>query len=293
MKTTLFIMCLLFLTACSQDNTNEVSFDGRLETDIIKIAAKTSGELDSIFTDEGMMVQKNQLLAIVNSDRLKLQRRQQRAQLQEIKSNYGSLAAQKKQLNTQLKLNEDLLQKTKNLLLKGASTSQKVDELQAQNDILKDQIEALNANYSALTSKEEQLAAALDLTKLNLKDSQILSPLEGTILNRFLNVSELVNPGIPVFEIADLRTMEATIYVSLTRLSQIRLNQNVKIMLDGSEEIFEGRIKWISSEAEFTPKTILTEETRTSLVYAVKVSAENPQGKLKIGMPVQVLVIME
>lgn len=293
MKFVLLSFCIFLIAGCSENSENGIYFDGRLETDIIKIVAKTSGELDSIFTDQGSTVKNNQLLAVVNSDRLQLQRRQQLGQLQEIRSNFASLNAQNKQLAAQLKLNEDLLRKTQNLLEKGASTSQKIDELNTQNDILKAQQEAIKANRSALSSKQEQLSATLGLTDLNLRDCRIRAPGDGTILNRFFNKSELVNPGMLVFEMANLNVMEATIYVSLKRLSQIKLNQNVKIKLDGLEEVFEGSIKWISSEAEFTPKTILTEETRTSLVYAVKVQADNPQGKLKIGMPVQVLINME
>lgn len=293
MKAFLIFISFWFMIACSENGENVVYFDGRLETDIIRIAAKTSGELDSIFTDEGNAVESGKLLAVVNSDRLKLKKQQQLAQLMEIESNFASLAAQKRQLSAQLKLNEDLIRKTGNLVNKGASTSQKLDELHTQNDILKAQLDAIKASRSALSSKQEQLNTAINITDLNLADSKIRAPLNGTILNRFYNESEIVNPGVPVFELANLNIMEATIYISLDRLSQIKLNQRVSIKLDGLDEDFEGIIKWISSEAEFTPKTILTEETRTSLVYAVKVQIDNVGGKLKIGMPVQVLIKME
>lgn len=293
MKKILLLLSIVLLSACSENNENAVYFDGRLETDIVKIAAKTSGELDSLLSDEGDVVKKGQLLAVINTDRLKLQKKQQLAQLQEIESNFGSLSAQKKQLSAQLKLNENLVRKTKDMVAKGASTSQKLDELNTQNDILNAQLEAIKANRSALANKRQQLLAGVALTDLNLKDSKLVSPVNGTILNRFFNETELVNPGMPVFEVANLNVMEATIYVSLKRLSQIKLNQTVALKLDGVEQSFNGRIKWISSEAEFTPKTILTEETRTSLVYAVKVEVDNKEGKLKIGMPVQVLINME
>ena len=127
MKILLFFFSLWFTLACSENSENQIYFDGRLETDIIKIAAKTSGELDSIFVDEGSTVEGGKLLAIVNSDRVKLKKQQQLAQLREIESNFASIAAQKRQLSAQLKLNEDLIRKTGNLVNKGASTSQKLD----------------------------------------------------------------------------------------------------------------------------------------------------------------------
>lgn len=293
MKKLFLLLSICLLLACSGENESEIYFDGRLETDIIKITAMTSGALDTLLSDEGLAVKKGQLLAVINSDRLKLQKKQQFAQIREIEANFAGLDAQKKQLTAQMKLNEDLIRKTQNLLDKGAATSQKLDELSTQNDILKAQLETLYANRSALSNKREQLTAVLAITDLSLNDSRITAPVDGTILNRFYNISEMVGTGMPVFEVANLSVMEAIIYVPLERLNQIHLNQPIKMSVDGLQDDFEGAIKWISSEAEFTPKTILTEETRTSLVYAVKVRAENPKGKLKIGMPVQVLIKIE
>ena len=285
------ILSLLF--ACSDGNEKDSYFDGRLETDIIKISAKTFGNLDSIFVDEGDVVEKGQPLAVINSDRLELQKKQQQAQLGEIVANNASLNAQIKQLNAQLKLNDDLIIKTKDLIQKGASTSQKLDELTTQNDIISAQLDAVKAQKSALLNKREQLLAGIAITDLSINDSRLIAPDNGTVLNRFFNHSELVSPGMPVFELANLAYMDATIYVSLTRLTDVKHNQTVKVSVDGVEKKFDGIVRWIASQAEFTPKTILTEETRTSLVYAVKVRINNEQGSLKIGMPVQVMIRME
>jgi HlyD family secretion protein len=287
------LLLLQLIFACSDGDEKTLYFDGRLETDIVKVSAKTSGTLDSIFVDEGDAVKQGQLLAVIETDRLQLQKEQQTAQNGEISSNILSLEAQSRQLKSQLKLNEDLINKTKDLVQKGASTSQKLDELTTQNDILKAQLQALSAQKSALYNKREQLLAGIALTNLNIKDSHLTAAENGIILNRYFNNSELVNPGMPVFELADLSVMDVTIYVPLNRLTSIKLNQNVQVEVDGVEEPFEGSVKWIASEAEFTPKTILTEETRTSLVYAVKIRVINSEGKLKIGMPVQVLINME
>jgi len=292
MKKIYLLLMMQLIFACSDDNEKTVYFDGRLETDIVKVSAKTSGTLDSIFVDEGDAVKQGQLLAVVETDRLQLQKKQQTAQMAEISSNIASLDAQSRQLKSQLKLNEDLLNKTRDLVQKGASTSQKLDELTTQNDILKAQLEALNAQRSALYNKRKQLEAGIALTDLNIKDSHLTAANSGIILNRYFNNSELVNPGMPVFDLADLSAMDVTIYVPLTRLTSIKLNQNVQVEVDGVESPFDGSVKWIASEAEFTPKTILTEETRTSLVYAVKIRVNNSEGKLKIGMPVQVLMNM-
>ena len=293
MKKVFILSILSFLIACSNGEKKDLYFDGRLETDIIKISSKSSGDLDSIFVDEGDIVKKGQLLAVIDTDRLQIQKRQQQAQLLEISANFARLEAQRKQFSSQLKLNDDLVTKTKDLLKKGASTSQKLNELTTQHDVLSAQLEAIKAQKRALQNKREQLVAGIELTDLNIRDSRLLAPVEGTILNRYFNKSELVNPGMPVIELANLNYLDAIIYVSLTRLVNVKLNQKVQVLVDGIEESLEGTVQWIASESEFTPKTILTEETRTSLVYAVKIRVDNIQGKLKIGMPVQVLIIME
>ena len=119
MKNIYLFLLISLLFACSGNNENDLYFDGRLETDIIKISAITSGNLDSIFVDEGDVVEKGQVLALINTDRLKLQLQQQQAQLGEIKANNSSLNAQLSQLNSKLKLNENLIVKTKDLLQKG------------------------------------------------------------------------------------------------------------------------------------------------------------------------------
>jgi len=293
MKKICVLLLFGLLASCSDGNDKELYFDGRLETDIVKISAKTNGTLDSIFIDEGDAVRKDQLLAVIETDRLNLQKEQQQAQLAEINANSASLKAQQRQLDAQLQLNEDLIVKTKDMVQKGASTSQKLDELNTQNAVLLAQRDAIKAQMQALQSKKQQLQAAISLTELNINDSRLKAPLNGICLNRYYNLSELVSPGLPIFELADLSKMDATIYVPLKRLTDIRLDQKVQVLVDGVQEKFQGTVKWIASEAEFTPKTILTEETRTSLVYAVKIRVNNEQGKLKIGMPVQILVSLE
>lgn len=124
----------------------------------------------------------------------------------------------------------------------------------------------------------------------HLRDAEILSPLDGNVLVRYADRGELLGQGSPVFEIADLKDLWTKIYVPETRLPGIRLGQPVKIRVDGSETELTGTVSWISESAEFTPKTILTEETRTSLVYPVKIRVPNDKQLLKIGMPVTVVM---
>jgi len=282
-----FAMALL-LVACSGNNGDRVVYNGRLESDIIRISAEAAGKIDTLKAQEGQSVQKGQLLAVINSDKIMVRLAQQLTQFQEVNIGLLALKTQEKEINAQLKLTKTTLAKTKNMVASGAATEQKLDELETQLEILLTKQEALKIQESMLANKKEQLISVIELTKISLDDTRISAPLDGQVLNRFVNLDELCAPGMALFEIADLTKLEANIYLPLALLGDVKLGTAVEVSVDGQEETFRGSVKWISSESEFTPKTILTEETRTTLVYRVKVEIPNPNGVLKIGMPVDV-----
>ncbi len=281
-------MAAFLLTACASSDNNNFRYQGRLDSDVLRISAKTAGVIDSLLVDEGQSVRQGQLLAVVNSDKTQARLRSQQAQLKEIETGLLGLQAQAKELQARLELAQDTYRKTRQMVKKGAATQQKSDELKTQLQVLKAQQEGLQAQKQSLAAKKEQLAAAMELTQLTLKDARIGAPINGVVLNKFVNAHELAAPGAALLELADLSRMKATVYMPLTDLDKVKVGQKATVHIDGSDQDFTGRVIWISSEAEFTPKTILTKETRTTLVYAVKVLADNPEGVLKIGMPVEV-----
>ena len=142
--------------------------------------------------------------------------------------------------------------------------------------------------YDELAARVEVLSAQAQNIKIQLRDAGIVAPQKGTILTVYARQGEYVQPGSPILDLADLSIMTVRVYVPLNKLATIKINQEMRVYVDGVAKPLYGKVAWISAEAEFTPKTILTPETRTTLVYAVKVRIANPQGLLKIGMPVDV-----
>ncbi len=284
----LIVSAASIIAGCSSANNGKNIYNGRLDTDIIRLSAQTAGNIDSLKIEEGDPVFKGQLLVKINTDKAEAQMRRQNAQLDELNVNLLTLNAQIKQVKTQLNFAVKTLKKTEKMLIEGAATEQRRDELATQVSVYQAQLEALKSNYQIIASKKAQLAAAMELTEISINDAKIKSPINGIVINKFQYENELVSPGRVVLEVADLSSMEATIYVPLTDLSKIKIGQPVQILADGAEQPFEGKVKWIASESEFTPKTILTKETRTTLVYAVKIAVPNKEGILKIGMPVDV-----
>ncbi|MGD9898357.1 MAG: HlyD family secretion protein [Calditrichaceae bacterium] len=285
-----YLIILLFISACSNNNDDQTIYNGRLETDVIRLSAKIAGEIDSLRIEEGDPVTKNQTLALINKDKLLAQRRQQQAQVVELTVNLQAVDAQTRQVQSQLDLAAQTLAKTELMLKEGAATEQKRDELATQVDVLTAQKDGLKSNRQIISSKIEQLRAAQDITELNIQDARIISPIDGIIINKYHFEGELITPGMAVADLADISSMEATIYIPLEELNKVKLGQIVKLTIDGVDTEFEGKVRWISSESEFTPKTILTKETRTTLVYSVKIAVPNPDGIFKIGMPVDVKI---
>ncbi|HID39810.1 MAG TPA: HlyD family efflux transporter periplasmic adaptor subunit, partial [Calditrichaeota bacterium] len=291
MRKILFLGMAVFLVlaGCSDNDERGLVYDGRLDADIIQVSAKIAGTIDSLLVEEGDAVQKNQLLAQIETDRIEAQLKIEDAQLGELQANLQAMEAQIRQIRAQLSLAEKMLSKTQNMLKEGAATDQKRDELSTQVDVLQAKLQAIRAQQATLAAKRKQLQAKKELTLLNLRDTRLLSPINGVVVNTFKNAKEVVQPGITVLDVADLSTMEAVIYVPLVELDKVKFGQKATLHIDAGNRTFEGQVKWISSQAEFTPKTILTRETRESLVYAVKLTVPNPEGILKIGMPVEVV----
>ena len=139
-----------------------------------------------------------------------------------------------------------------------------------------------------LDARRKQLEAQIATVRKKLTDARITAPTDGLVSARYYEPGEAVPPLRPILELVHHEKMEVKIYLSEKQLPQIKIGQTVTIRVDGVDEELPGRVAWVSPKAEFTPKTILTPEPRTSLVYAVKVAVSNPDGLLKHGMPVEV-----
>ena len=124
-----------------------------------------------------------------------------------------------------------------------------------------------------------------------VQKSKITNPVNGTVLVKYIEPNEITSFGRPLYKIADLSTMQLRVYISETQLATIKIGQEVTVKIDSGDDMksYSGKISWIASEAEFTPKIIQTKEERVALVYAVKIDVIN-DGSLKIGMPAEMWI---
>jgi HlyD family secretion protein len=146
----------------------------------------------------------------------------------------------------------------------------------------------------SLLAHQHELEAQLDAAKTQLTYTQIHAPLDGVVLTKNVESGEVVNPGTPVVSIANIDALWMNIYIPETQTGFVKLGQSVRVRVDSFPgEAFKGTISFVSSESEFTPKTIQTPEERIKLVYRVKVSLENTAQRLKPGMPADAEILLK
>ncbi len=277
-----------FAAAACAGKAGQFAYTGRMDADTVTISAQASGVIESLSVKEGDELRKGEALGRIDTDRLVAQRQQQEAQVGELEARRGAAEAQIQQAEAQLALTRDTLGKTEKLLAEGGATQQRRDELATELQVGEKNLASLRANIAVIAAQEEGLRASIRVTDISISDAVIVSPLNGTVLDKFHYEGELAAIGTPLFEAADLSELTVEVYVPLDKLGAVALGNKAAVKADGVKEPMTGTVSWVASEAEFTPKTILTQETRTTLVYGVKIRVPNAAGVLKIGMPVDV-----
>jgi HlyD family secretion protein len=276
------------LAAACAGKAGRFAYTGRMDVDTVTVSARASGVIETLSLKEGDRLHKGEVVGRIDTDRLVVQRQQQVAQIGELEARSSAAEAQIQQAEAQLALTRDTLGKTEKLLAEGGATQQRRDELATELQTGEKNLAFLQANTHVIAAQAEELRAGIRLTDLAIGDAEIVSPLDGTVLNKFHYEGELAAVGTPLFEAADLSELTVEVYVPLDKLGPIALGNRATVKADGINDPIVGVVSWVASEAEFTPKTILTQETRTTLVYGVKIIVPNEGGILKIGMPVDV-----
>ncbi len=144
----------------------------------------------------------------------------------------------------------------------------------------------IDAQKRGIDAQKQGIDAQKALVDNQMQNAIISSPVNGTILTKYAQRGEFATTGKPLFKVADMSTVYLRAYFTSDQLADIKLGQQVKVIADfggGKTREYTGRISWISSESEFTPKSIQTKDTRANLVYAVKIAVRN-DGYLKLGL---------
>jgi HlyD family secretion protein len=280
----------MLLVGCQQKGNSVFEASAIIEGTAVKVAAQTGGYLLQVHVDEGDGVTIGQTLAVVDTEKLSYQLEQIEANLEEITVQQHIAASNLRRAQDDFEYARTRYERVAELFKQNAATEQARDDAKINLDRTQTAYESARQNVQALTSRQKAFAAQGKLLRRQINDGLVKAPINGTVTTRYFKTGETISPNAPLVEIIDLAQMWTKVYVSEKYLPHIGIGQSATIRIDGTDQTLTGKVAWINNKAEFTPKNILTEESRTALVYAVKVEVDNPGGILKHGMPVTVVL---
>jgi len=300
----LYIAILPALFAGCNSNNNASDASGTFEADEVIVSAEVPGKIMAFNLDEGSILKKDSVVGEIDSIPLALQKAQIEASIGALKQKTTDVRPQIKMLQDQISVQKTQLDnamterdRTARLIKADAATTKQLDDWNNQIDVLKKQINVTQQQIkvqetttgtqnSSILSEYKPLKSSVAQIEDQLKRANITNPIGGTVLTKYAMAGEETAAGKALYKIADLSVITLRVYITGTQLSQIKLNQNVKVLVDSTASTYKtypGVITFISDKAEFTPKTIQTKDERANLVYAAKIRVKN-DGLLKIGM---------
>ena len=284
----------LLLNACGRKE-RQYDATGVFEATETTVYAEQTGALLTFNVEEGDTVGQNREVGLIDTTQLWLKMKQAEA----MKSVYQSQKPeQEKQIavtRQQLAKAKQDQQRYKELVADGAAPGKTLDDANSQVEVLQRQLDAqlssLRVNTNALDKQMDATDVQAEQLRDQIRKCHILVPAKGTVIEKYVERGEFVSAGKPLFKMADTENMFIRAYVTSAQLENIKTGQKATVFADygnGGKKEYEGRVTWISSRSEFTPKTILTDDERADLVYAVKVAIKG-DGYVKMGMYGEVL----
>ena len=307
----------LMMAACG-NKEKDYDATGIFEATEVTVSAKSTGELQFFNVAEGAQVEMGAVVGRIDAVQLELKKQQLETSRGQLSANKRQLASSRNANDSrQLDLEKQVSsirqqianakrerQRYTELVNDGAVPRKQLDDINYQIKVLEKQLEAtsdqirsnnaslqdqsagIKAQMEGIDAQASGLEAQIRQIEDQIANAEVKSPIAGTVLEKYVEQGEYVAPGKPLFKIADTQEMHMRAYVTSAQLKSIKVGQKVKVFADygnGQKKEYEGTISWISSRSEFTPKTILTDDERADLVYAVKIAVKN-DGYIKIGM---------
>ena len=277
------------LAACG-NNEKEYDATGTFETTETTVFAEQSGRLMAFSVNEGDETDASVEVGLIDTTQIWLKIQQLDATKKVYNSQKPDMEAQIATTQQQLLKAQQEEQRYKELVTDGAAPSKMLDDASSNVKVLQKQLAAQQSALATSTRSLDKQSDMVDVQVRQLRDQlrkcHIVTPAKGTVLEKYVERGEFVAVGKPLFKMADTRKMFLRAYVTSSQLQDMKVGRRVKVFADygdGQRKEYGGTVVWISSRSEFTPKTILTDDERADLVYAVKIAVES-DGYIKIGM---------
>ncbi len=318
MKKILSLASIAIIMVACGNKEKEYDATGTFEATEVTVSAKSTGELKLFNVAEGEQVENGNVVGRIDAIQLQLKKEQLETTRGQLNANKRQMASSRKANNSrQLDLERQVAsirqqianaqrerQRFTELVRDGAVPRKQLDDINYQIKVLEKQLEAtsdqIRSNNASLADQNAGISAQIDgidsqvagleaqirQIEDQIANTEITAPFTGTVLEKYVEPGEFVTTGKPLFKIADTQNMFMRAYVTSAQLQNIKVGQKVNVFADygnGQKKAYDGTISWISSRSEFTPKTIVTDDERADLVYAVKIAIKN-DGYAKIGM---------
>lgn len=292
---------LLWMPGCSgnggdtgsDSNSNAFRAPGVVDGDIITLKAQAAGIVRQFDIEEGRQVNKGDLLVRIDSDKVENQVRELDITLKEIELNGLKISRKLRFLVSNIAYLRKQVERFRRLNKTSAIPGEKLEAMELKL------MEAETSRFDLIKTREgldiqkEKIGNKREYLQLLLKDHEIRSPGGGVVLETFVTEGETVFPGAAVADILDISSLYVEVFIEEQELGRLKLNREVTLLVDGMEqegaEPLTGVIALFGKKAEFSPKYILSEKERKSLLYRVKIKVPGSEGVLKIGMPVTVV----
>ena len=279
----------LMLNACG-NKEKEYDATGVFEATETVVCAEQNGSLTTFDVEEGDRLEQGREVALIDTMQLWLKMQQAEATKKVYRSQKPDMEKQLAAIGEQLAKARQEQQRYRELVADGAAPRKMLDDADSQVEVLQRQMEALRSSLSVSTDALDRQMEAADVQREQILDQlercHVRTPASGTVIEKYVERGEFVATGKPLFKMADTAHMYLRAYVTSAQLQHIRIGQKAKVFADygeGQKREYAGTVTWISSRSEFTPKTILTDDERADLVYALKVAVKS-DGYIKRGM---------
>lgn len=315
--TGILLAILLFFSAC-QDSALKYDASGSFEAREVIISSQVNGTIQAFHFEEGDQVKAGEVVVVIDSSDYHLQKEQMAATMDAIGAKTTKAEPQVDILNAQIRAQEQQIRvyqqqisnlegeqaRFEKLVAADAATGKSLDDINAQLKVAREQLkgareqitvlkqqvssqqEMVSIQNTGILSEKMPLQKKLDLINDQIRKTRIVNPFDGTLLVKYAEAGELAVMGKPLYKIANLDTLDFRAYIAGDQLPLVKIGQPVEVMIDngdGGFKAYPGIIARIADQAEFTPKTVMTKDERSNLVYAIKVAVPN-DGFLKLGM---------
>lgn len=308
----ILLTILTIFSGCLKNDNEETKFYGNVDIRTVSLAFRVGGKIENINFDEGQKVKKGELLAKLDDSMYQEYLNEINAQIEVAKANLEKLQngyrvenidmAKATLTQKEILMNKAYkdLQRNTQLLKNNSISKQKHDDIKevydsnkAAYEYAKNNLELLKNGYEkediqVATAQLKALEAQKKLKEINLNDTNLYAPVDGTILTRIYEEGSIVNASTPILQLAKNDEYWIRAYINEKYLGKISTGMKAKIYTDSSSKAYEGVVSFISSVAEFTPKNVETQELRTDLVYRFRIVVKNFDDGLKQGMPVTI-----